>query len=154
MKFSLRWAALVCATGLAWPLAATAADTRAEIARKLDIRVEDVRPGPVPGLFEVSSGAEVAYVSTDGRFYIQGDVYDLDSRENLTERRRTGVRASLLAAFPDEDAVVFCASEDSGVVIPVFANTVCAMNSKVQHGEAVSGEWELDGGRLIERWWV
>ena len=124
MKFSLRWAALVCATGLAWPLAATAADTRAEIARKLDIRVEDVRPGPVPGLFEVSSGAEVAYVSTDGRFYIQGDVYDLDSRENLTERRRTGVRASLLAAFPDEDTVVF-GPADAKHTVDVFTDIDC-----------------------------
>lgn len=133
MKLSLGWAALVCATGLAVPPPAMAADTRAEIARKLDIRLEDVRPGPVPGLFEVSSGAEIAYVSTDGRFYIHGDVFDLDTRENLTDRRRTAIRAALLAAFPDADAVVF-GPADAKYTIDVFTDVDCSYCRKL-HSE-------------------
>jgi peptide/nickel transport system substrate-binding protein len=46
------------------------------------------------------------------------------------------------------------ASEDSGVVIPIFANSVHAQTEKVKHPETLAGNWELDGGRLIERWWV
>jgi peptide/nickel transport system substrate-binding protein len=45
-------------------------------------------------------------------------------------------------------------SEDGGVIIPIFANSVFALADKVQHPEVVAGNWELDGGRLIERWWV
>jgi peptide/nickel transport system substrate-binding protein len=45
-------------------------------------------------------------------------------------------------------------SEDSGVIIPIFANLVSALNSKVQHAENVSSEWEFDGGRIVERWWM
>lgn len=133
MKLSLRWVAFVCVTALAVSLPVTAADTRAEIARKLEIRVEDVRPGPVPGLFEVSSGAEIAYVSTDGRFYIHGDVFDLDTRENLTDRRRTGIRAGLLAAFPDADAVVF-GPADAKYTIDVFTDVDCSYCRKL-HSE-------------------
>jgi len=45
-------------------------------------------------------------------------------------------------------------SDDSGVIIPIFANSVYAVGDKVQHPTDVAGNWELDGGRLIERWWV
>ena len=46
------------------------------------------------------------------------------------------------------------ASDDGGALIPIFANSVYAMTSKVQHQPAVAGNWELDGGRAIERWWM
>lgn len=45
-------------------------------------------------------------------------------------------------------------SDDGGSVIPVFANHVHAASSKVGHPEQLSGVWELDGGRAIERWWI
>jgi peptide/nickel transport system substrate-binding protein len=45
-------------------------------------------------------------------------------------------------------------SDDSGVVIPIFANSVSALADKVRHSETLAGNWELDGGRLIERWWI
>ena len=43
-------------------------------------------------------------------------------------------------------------SNDGGVVIPVFANWVFAMNKKVQHDD-MAGNWDLDGGKGAERWW-
>ena len=43
-------------------------DPRAAIAKKLDVRVEDVRTSPIPGLYEVVSGTDVLYASPDGRF--------------------------------------------------------------------------------------
>ncbi|MEJ1976992.1 MAG: ABC transporter substrate-binding protein [Acetobacteraceae bacterium] len=46
------------------------------------------------------------------------------------------------------------ASEDSGVVIPIFANSVFALTDKVQHPAQIAGNWELDGARVIERWWL
>jgi peptide/nickel transport system substrate-binding protein len=45
-------------------------------------------------------------------------------------------------------------SEDGGDVIPIFAHSVYALADKVQHGPDVSGHWELDGARLVERWWL
>jgi thiol:disulfide interchange protein DsbC len=86
---------------------APAADIRAEIARKLEVGVEDVRPSPVPGLYEVSSGMEVGYVSADGRFYIDGDVFDMATRANLTENRRQSSRAALIKGVRDDQTIVF-----------------------------------------------
>lgn len=95
---------------LAAPLAAwaqSAADVRAEIARKLEVGIEDVRPSPVPGLYEVSSGTDVGYVSADGKFYIDGDVFDMATRANLTEQRRQSARAALIKGVRDDQAIVF-----------------------------------------------
>jgi len=43
--------------------------------------------------------------------------------------------------------------DDGGVVVWAFANYVYAMADKIQHGPDVAANWELDGGRYIERWW-
>lgn len=45
-------------------------------------------------------------------------------------------------------------SDDGGNIIPVFANHVHAISAKVGHSDSVSGVWELDGARCIERWWI
>ena len=44
-------------------------------------------------------------------------------------------------------------SDNYSVVIPMFAKNVHAMSAKVTHPEILSGSWELDGARCIERWW-
>lgn len=43
--------------------------------------------------------------------------------------------------------------DDGGALIPMFANFVMGLSSRVGHAAAVGGNWELDGGRAIERWW-
>jgi peptide/nickel transport system substrate-binding protein len=45
-------------------------------------------------------------------------------------------------------------SDDGGALVPVFANSVYAMTAKVRHEPTVAGNWELDGGRCLERWWM
>ncbi|MEM7222878.1 MAG: ABC transporter substrate-binding protein [Pseudomonadota bacterium] len=43
--------------------------------------------------------------------------------------------------------------DDGGAVIPMFANYVFAVSNQVQHDAAMSGNWDLDGERFMERWW-
>ena len=45
-------------------------------------------------------------------------------------------------------------SDEGGALVPVFANSVYAMTGKVQHESTVAGNWELDGARCLERWWM
>jgi thiol:disulfide interchange protein DsbC len=77
-----------------------APDVRAEIARRLEVAVGDVKPSPIAGLYEIRSGAEVGYVSTDGRFYVDGDVFDMNSRQNMTEPRRQEGLTPILRRIP------------------------------------------------------
>jgi len=109
---------------------AAKADTRARIAERLDVKPEDVKPSPVPGLYEVVSGTEIGYVSEDGRFYIDGDVYDMESRANLTESKRTASRASLLKSVRDQDTIVFAPGAYK-YTIDVFTDVDCTYCRKL-----------------------
>jgi peptide/nickel transport system substrate-binding protein len=43
--------------------------------------------------------------------------------------------------------------KDGGVVIPMFANYVFALNEKVAHPDTFATNWDCDGERWMERWW-
>ncbi len=108
-------------------------DVRAKIAERLDLKPEDIRPSPVPGLFEVVSGSDVGYVSADGRFYVDGDVFDMETRANLTEERRKVGRAALLKGIRDEDTIVF-APKGYKYTVSVFTDVDCGYCRKL-HAE-------------------
>jgi len=43
--------------------------------------------------------------------------------------------------------------DEGGTVIPLFASNVFAVSDKIGTPDTMSGAWELDGGRSLERWW-
>ena len=51
---------------------------------------------PVSGLYLTSIDGVSGYVSSDGRYFIVGDMLDLASRSNVTEERRQAKRRSVL----------------------------------------------------------
>ena len=42
--------------------------------------------------------------------------------------------------------------DEGGVIIPMFANYVQAVNNKVATPEMVGNLWQMDNGRMAERW--
>ncbi len=44
--------------------------------------------------------------------------------------------------------------DDCGSVIHLFANHILAFRDNVHHPEKVAGNWEFDGYKIIERWWL
>ena len=128
----LRTLAIILSLGLA--TAAAQADTRADIAKKFPgATAEDVRPAPVPGLFELRRGGDIVYVTPDARYAFTGDLYDLGSNNNLSEARRRGLRQELLAAVPDSQTLVF-SPQDPKYTISVFTDVDCGYCRKL-HGE-------------------
>lgn len=43
--------------------------------------------------------------------------------------------------------------DDGGAIVPLFASSVAARSKRVSHGELTAPYGELDGLRVIERWW-
>jgi thiol:disulfide interchange protein DsbC len=109
------------------------ADPRIAIAQKLGANVEEVRPSPIAGLFEVAHGSEVLYVSADAHFVIDGDLYDADKRLNLSDQRRAGARLALLKGVSDQDAIVF-SPLNPRYTVTVFTDVDCAYCRKL-HGQ-------------------
>jgi peptide/nickel transport system substrate-binding protein len=44
-------------------------------------------------------------------------------------------------------------SNQGGTVVPMFANYVMGLSTKVAHSDEVQGNWDLDGQKAAERWW-
>jgi thiol:disulfide interchange protein DsbC len=71
------------------------------------VQPADFRATPVAGIFEVTVGMDVLYVSGDARFLIRGALIGLDRNDDLTELRRAELRRALLATVPESQFIVF-----------------------------------------------
>jgi thiol:disulfide interchange protein DsbC len=108
-----------------------APDARAAIVKKLEgLKPEDVRISPVNGVFEITRGSDVSYVSSDGRYAIVGDMIDLDSDANLSENRRRGIRQRMLETVPESEMLVF-SPKDPKYTVTVFTDIDCGYCRKL-----------------------
>jgi thiol:disulfide interchange protein DsbC len=101
------------------------ADPRAAIAKKFDgIKAEDIRVSPVSGVYEITRGSEISYVSADGKYAILGDMVDVDNDANLSENRRRNIRARMIETVPENEMLVF-SPKDPKYTITVFTDIDC-----------------------------
>lgn len=108
-----------------------AKDPRVEIAAKIPgAKPEELRASPVPGVYELSRGTDIAYVSSDGKYAIVGDLYEMSSNENLTEKARRSERVKLLSSVPDSQTVVF-SPKDPKYTVSVFTDVDCTYCRKL-----------------------
>ncbi|MDX9741135.1 MAG: DsbC family protein [Gammaproteobacteria bacterium] len=84
-----------------------------------------VRPAPIPGFQEVAYGAQILYISDDGRLALQGDIYDLEAERSLTDERRGELRLALLAGLDQDELIVFAPEGESKHVLHVFTDVDC-----------------------------
>ena len=91
-----------------------------------DIAPDRIRPSPVPGLYEVLYGAQVFYITDDGKHLISGgELIDLDNRISLTEVSRAAARAELLEAYGTDKMVIFPAGTSRRHAIIVVTDIDC-----------------------------
>jgi thiol:disulfide interchange protein DsbC len=114
--------------------AAAQAAIKATIAKKFpDVSVDAVRPSPMKGIYEVVMGADTAYVSADGKFLIAGDMYEIETRTNVTEAGRQKTRIDALAKLDERDMIVF-KPQAVKHTITVFTDVECGYCRKL-HSE-------------------
>lgn len=104
-----------------------AALTKEEIAAKLNnVDPNDITESPIAGVYEVAVGSNVAYVTEDGRYLMEGELYDLDASENLTERTRAQARVDLLANVDPESVILFTPADgEIKHTITIFTDIDC-----------------------------
>ena len=86
---------------------------------------QDLRTTPVPGIYEFRRGAELVYVTADGRYGFAGDLYRLGDHANLSDARRRELRLALIGAVPESSMVVFAPAAPK-YTITVFTDVDCA----------------------------
>ena len=115
----------------AFPMIAGAVepDVKANIEKTLkevlpEVNITSIKPSQVKGLYQVMEGAEVYYVTGDGRYFFHGELYDLKERHNLTEISRTEVRDKLLKKLSKNEYIEFSPAHPKHVVY-VFTDVDC-----------------------------
>lgn len=128
---SLCW--FVFGTSLAW------ADDDAEIQKVKQIFTQII-PGATPdivspsaleGLYEVVYGAQVLYISKNGRYLMQGDVIDLEKRVNLTEDARSVQRNKLVKDMNEATMIIFEPKGKAKHSLTVFTDIDCGYCRKL-----------------------
>jgi thiol:disulfide interchange protein DsbC len=101
--------------------------TRAEIADKLNgVEASNLKDSAVDGFYEINVGSKVAYISDDGRFLFEGELYDLEARENLTENARARARVDLLEGVDRSQMIVFAPADGEAThTITIFTDIDC-----------------------------
>lgn len=98
--------------------------------RLSDISISELKPSPIPGLYEMVFGSRVAYVSADGQFMLTGEIIDLDSRSNLTAKRRGGLVLKSIEAMGEANMIVFGPAKPKRT-LTVFTDVDCPYCSRL-----------------------
>ena len=87
-------------------------DVAKAIAEKLKqrypaTRIDQVLPSPLPGVYEVVMGRNVAFSDAEGRYFIFGHLYDMQSQRDLTAERKESLAKVDWSALPLENSIRF-----------------------------------------------
>jgi thiol:disulfide interchange protein DsbC len=97
------------------------------------ITPEMITPSTAPGLYQVQKGSAFGYITADGRYLITGDMIDLVTGEEISEKQREGARLAVLKQF-GPDRVIEFAPKDPKYVVTVFTDIDCGYCRKL-HSE-------------------
>lgn len=101
-------------------------DPRIAIAAKFPgTRPDDLHASPIPGIYELTRGTDVIYVTSDGKYAFDGDLYDLTANSDLTEDTRMAIRRRMIAAIPESQMVIF-GPKKPRYTVTVFTDVDCA----------------------------
>lgn len=86
------------------------AETSASLQRLLEerfpgIKIDDIVPAQVPGLYEVFAGGRIVYVDKTGDYLLMGQLMDTRTRKDLTAQRVDERNAIDFTALPFERAI-------------------------------------------------
>ena len=96
------------------------------------IEVEHIGAAPLPGFREAIVSGQVVYVSDDGKYMIQGKVFDIAAKKDLGEASMAKLRAGLLETIPMSDRIVFAPPAAKHTVV-VFTDIECGYCRKLHN---------------------
>ena len=91
-----------------------------------EINVSSISDSPVAGVYEVIVNSNVAYISHNGRYVFQGELFDLHFNVNLSESKREIARRGILSEVDQAQSIIFSpSSENVKHVITIFTDLDC-----------------------------
>ncbi|MFZ2405461.1 MAG: DsbC family protein [Methylobacter sp.] len=97
------------------------------------VKVGSVKASEINGLYEVTVGGNIVYVSDDGKYLIQGHLIDVAARTDLTEEKLGGARKQALEKLGVDKMIVF-KPKTSKYTVSIFTDIDCGYCRKL-HSE-------------------
>lgn len=69
--------------------------------------IESITPSPIKGVFEVTIGGDIVYVSDDGKYLLQGRLIDTQTKTDLTDEKLSGARKTALDKLGIDKMIIF-----------------------------------------------
>ncbi len=98
------------------------------------IEADRVGPAPMPGFQEAIVGGQVLYFSDDGRYMLQGSLFDMQTKKDLSQIGISELRREELEKVPASDRIVFAPVGTTKYTVAVFTDIECGYCRKL-HSE-------------------
>lgn len=105
---------------------------------------DEIRSTPLDNLYEVTFGTRLVYITSDGRYLVQGKLVDLETREEITDARLAELKLAALARV-GEDQMLIYGPADAKHTVTVFTDIDCGFCRKL-HSEM--GRYNAKGIRI------
>lgn len=92
--------------------------------------VDAINKTPLPGLYEMTLGAQVVYIDESARYILSGDLLDLQTGVSVTKQRTKGLKAAKLNSLDEKDMIVF-GEKDAQYTVTVFTDIECGYCRKL-----------------------
>ena len=95
--------------------------------------IERVDDAPLAGFQQAIVGGQVIFVSNDGKYLLQGTLYDIAAKRDMGEAAMAALRVDLLRSVPVSERIVF-APANPKYTVTVFTDVECGYCRKM-HSE-------------------
>ena len=85
---------------------------------------------PIEGILQVQINGDIFYTSADGKYMFQGRIIDMDTREDLTEAAKAGLRKELMGKIDPTGQITF-SPENPVYDLMVFTDIDCGYCRKL-----------------------
>ena len=94
-------------------------------------KIDAFEKSPVPGYYQALVGSQLLYVSEDGRYVLQGTLYDAAAKLDLTAQRLAKVNIAKLDAYPESKRISFAPKSKPKYKVTVFTDIDCGYCRKM-----------------------
>ncbi len=88
-------------------------------------QVDSIEVASLPGFYQVIASGQLLYISADGRYLLNGDLFDLTAKRNVSEAAWAKFRQRELAQVPASARIVY-APKNPRYTISVFTDVNCS----------------------------
>ncbi len=96
-------------------------------------KVDVISPSPVNGIYEVVIGAQLLYFSKDGQFMLDGDLFDIKQRKDLSSPIREKARAKIVTDAVAKGGITYKTKDKPKYKVTVFTDIDCGYCRKLHN---------------------